>query len=248
MEMPQEKLVSSQEKHKELLSFFNLNEQEIVELKERITKAKGTIRMFVHPLYESWEDYRGLREYGPEEGFRRIARLSEDQTPPIFILEEHGDRSQHKLDKMINAANQKLYIVETLPGEGTLYPDESFPKDIVKYYTKYDSQNYEIDKQRAAETKIYEQKVFDFFAEKLKDLGVENVLIGGMYLWFHDSFMNTLDPEYNEISSGVTGCMAYPIKSLSKHLQVTVSHFTKPGRQKFIKKFGRTIGPQDHKS
>ncbi|MES2023228.1 MAG: hypothetical protein V4439_00945 [Patescibacteria group bacterium] len=250
-----EKSFQSQEKHEKFLSFFNLNEYELAELKERITKAKGTIRMFVHPFFDSLEPFSPLTTpkntfLGPGAIFTRLINLSDDKTPPQFILEEHGSTKLEKMTKGI--VNQKLYIIDTQPSSGVLHPDEALPSEISKLCPKFEGNRYysndkDYKLQYNKEQKIYEQKVFDFLAEKLKSLGVEKVLIGGMYLWIHDFRRESLDIN----SDFLDGCLFSPIKNLSKYLQVELSNFNKSGYNesqgnKFKKAFGKSVGPEQH--
>lgn len=90
--------------------FLHLSESEQEELKERIEKNDGLLRIFVHPFFEH-EDNGGRNRHSKiraiDRAIRKWIALESEQTPPILFMEEEHMVEKFK-DMLQGAAENKV--------------------------------------------------------------------------------------------------------------------------------------------
>jgi hypothetical protein len=201
-----------------------LNAEQISHLKERIEKSKGVIRMFMHPFYDKSYAFKSANnEQTPDsmrQGLKRLVRLPEEKTPPIFIFEEE-ENYLNLLEKLLADLNQDIYIIPTHRDSGRLSLKSH--DDVVKYLSNI----YESNKRN-----------YQILADKLADVGTKEILLGGMSLLIYKN-------EHPE-DTLVKGCVSSPLRLLSTRFPITISHFTHPDKNEFIEIFDRKIYPEDN--
>ena len=150
---PQEELVEHAET--EVASrgheLFGLNKNEIADLKEKIAKSEGTIRMFIHPsfglMYKnsetdsgmSDEDYTNAANTVMAATMKVLSAKSED-SPPVIILEDDEifQSCAAFYDKGSDSSGQDYYLIETQHSN----PAPKIPKgdgDKVEYMSDQES-------------------------------------------------------------------------------------------------------------
>ncbi len=109
------------------------NAQDVLELKERIAKYGGMIRIMVHPLFELNETNRAEvfpRAEETERGLRTLISKGKNNSPAIFIFEENKNmqQTQEYLQKEVKQADNTLYYVPTLSNDPRPHFSEPNPK------------------------------------------------------------------------------------------------------------------------
>lgn len=206
-------------------NFFDLNKEQLGELKKRVSDSQGTIRMLVHPFYTrptQFGFFDGDKELNSmQDGIKRLTKLTPDKTPPIFVLEEIG-RTDELLKSLQGNLNQDLYIIQTDEKSGAPFPEG----ELAEIRTHYDTV---ID---------YIPDAYNFISQKLGDLGVKRIVIGGMWLMVDR-------PSEDGKTLPLQGCVSPPLILFARKFKMTLSHFTFPDREKFIKKYGTNLLPHD---
>lgn len=76
---------------------FNLDNDQVIRLTERINKWNGLVRLFVHPLFEKWRaGSKGYQAYYSnfdrlleiESVLTRLLSMPEHKTPPLLVMQE----------------------------------------------------------------------------------------------------------------------------------------------------------------
>ncbi len=146
-----------------ILDLTELTQENGERLEERLRQCGGLIRIFVHPLYEKWRHgnwYRDKSEYIQlvriEEALIRLLSMSEEDAPPILILEEeaHEPTFERWLAREYQEGTRtKPYFIRTLP-------DNPTPAIVGES----------------------EADIWTRFRKLLKILGVKKILLGGLRL------------------------------------------------------------------
>jgi len=147
--------------------FLELTSEKSQELKARIEKWHGLVRMFVHPMYEKWrgheEQYRNDSKFAKliqiEQVLAKLLAMPEEKTPPIIIMEEKDyvvKLQQWLKENPVGSSQGGVYFVRTLP---------KFPTPWLKgrEYNDYAG-------------------AWEKLIETLDDCGVKKILMGGMRL------------------------------------------------------------------
>ncbi len=198
-----------------VLSLENLSDDERKKLQERIKSWKGSVRVFVHPFYEEYDEedfdiakpkivsrkehtyYKVFNEEHTEEDkLRRKEAMQQiliqfidapaGKVPPIFIFEEEGN-----LDGFINILNSRLSHI----------PSESL---------------YTISTLSTRPTPLWGK---NFISEELEKLKIKEFLIAGTYLELDDDKDGT---EYYQ------KCVGGVIRMLAKIGNVELSSLAYP--------------------
>ena len=184
--------IEKQEKF--VLNFFDLSEAEQEELKKRVLENKGSIRIMVHPYFmsKSAEQYKhGFKNRIGivETGFKRI--LETKSTTPVFLFEDIDeiDNTKKIILPSLVSSRKSLYLVPTLPNE---------PVPVTGVRGEHPDE------------------AWDLFINKLKEIGVQKIVIGGMYLYVDQ------DSEY------LSGCLGSAIKNLRPAFKVQISNLAHP--------------------
>ncbi|MES2315422.1 MAG: hypothetical protein V4486_01665 [Patescibacteria group bacterium] len=205
---PDSNLNSEKIKENPVQKIFSLTPQETLELKDRIEKNNGIVRIMVHPYYiaqkkmddpDVLEYYHLERIPTVERGFEKILK-TKSQTPTIlFESYDMVNRTKHIIEPILKKASNQIYLVET------------HPADPLPYFGS------------SPET---EGQEWALFIEKLKTLGVKRIIVGGMNLWT-DPLNTTGDLE---------GCVGRTIDVLRNHFEVQTSSLASPDSRKNFKK------------
>lgn len=211
----------------ELVSFWNVNNQERDVLKERIKSSQGEVLVFVHPYfnYEKTKLYTTETLVGLREGFKKLVSEPASKTPPILVLEER-DNVQTLKDIIGQVQKQSVYYLPTLESKGRLFPEQQFPEEIQELHNLNED--------------TYHRKSFTFLSSKLKELGVSKIQLGGMFLDVYTPGGKT--PA--SLKEGTSGCASDALVELAKKFPVTLSKLTHPDYDTFVKYFGQTVGPK----
>lgn len=158
---PKQELKKAPEYGHDLL---NLSAPEMEQLKSRIEKWKGLVRMFVHPMYEKWrvgrehyaDDPKNVELLQIEDTLAKLLAMPEDKTPPMIILEEA--KYVKKLESWLKENPQGnsqngVYFVETLLNQ----PEPKIQGEFL-------------------------DGAWKILSDKLTELGVKKILMGGMQL------------------------------------------------------------------
>ena len=223
-------------------NIWELAPEEAAELKARIHENQGLVRIFVHPFFElfrhpdSYESPRyhlenpRVREI--ETVIQRILEKEPERPPPLLVLEEQVNMQQTSgfLDFLSKESGNRSYLVPTRDASPC-------PKLTPRGKT---------DRTPAEEawTKLI---------ERLKELGMERALVGGMYLVLEKAGQ---DPEWDKVFENYredraaqgaqetdynpARCVGWTIGQLTKAgIKVEVSNLTHPhSRTDMLKREG----------
>lgn len=116
---------------------FELTSEEVVDLKERVDKWNGVIRVFVHPFFIEHGYAKQTHHHFPNQErtgnvLKRLVSKHESKTPPILILQE--SESIDKAGKELEKSSQRVLIVQTVENDPDLDHGRSF--DDLKEFLK----------------------------------------------------------------------------------------------------------------
>lgn len=181
-------------------SFFELDEAKQKLLEAEINQNRGLVRIFVHPYYDVYDSTVSLND-SKKAGLVRngLVKVIEKNgnNIPLLVMEETGKESKTagKLKSLIDPnINAKIYFIPTKDGFST--------------------------PQIPNQPKIDDYKRWKILVDKLEELGVKKILIGGMFLW--------IDSRGRDEEMTGDGCLGAAIKKLSPHFEVKISNFSNP--------------------
>lgn len=159
------------ENAEKIKDIFELDEQGKKDLAEKVKKAKGLVRVFVHPYYI----YSGEDDPAPEKidnidkGLKIMAMTDAKNVPPVIVMEEQGkvaDLSRLIAPKDFDSGiseriRNDVYVIPTVKGD-------SWPMADIKVMLN--------------SRKPDKEKEWVNLIRQFKELGVQRILIGGMYL------------------------------------------------------------------
>lgn len=188
---------------------FFLTEEQQKNLREKIRRNNGAVRIMIHPYYvqQKYLTDKDIKKYfSPgrvgvvEEGFKRLLRTKTDV--PIFLFEAYDqiDNTKSLISQNIRDGNE-IYIVPT-------FSDDSLP-----YFGKRNNLTGEEWKE---------------FAKIIKNLGVEKIIIGGMYLMVGEDMISKKGSQF------LNGCVGVAINNLKGSFNIQVSSLTGPDSRKDI--------------
>jgi len=204
----QENKTFSQEVIQEYLGLASL--EDLHDLKNRIEKVQGHIRIVVHPFFSRGREYSPGKE-GHEDAYANAQRvidtvLKRDHSSPVFLFED-ADRATFPVlpegvprTSLITLPTYAEIGIPMVEGIGADHP--TWRKGFMTYVYNKSQQN----PQEAAY--IFDRilaKSFDYLSEIFKYLGVKSVTTSGMYLGVDTN---------NEVS--LTGCLGDFITELRK--------------------------------
>lgn len=179
---------------------FQLSEEQKAELADKIKGDNGLVRMFVHPYYEV--------EDGPDKSQNRVdqvlSAVLENKSAPATIIMEDYEQIERLYELIKAKAQDDVYIAPSFQSRGEPYPTDESKLDILS------DDNWQI------------------FTQLLKELGVESVFLGGMYVLPNN--VASKRPDYS-------GCMGSAFNHLSEYFKVTISNGSNFTRQE-LKDFG----------
>lgn len=208
----------AEQKHGAVRLFFEMDKKTEVSLKERIEKAKGLVRIFVHPDFERYsrfedikdrpEDVKKLRE--AEQIFRKILSSKSETMPPLFIFEDGASNEdfEEKEEQFRKLAANDTFIIRT----SFANPD---PLPIGKERTYRWPDLKDVEKSRGEQFFMWQ-----WLIEELKKLGVKKILLGGL------EFYVTGDKNKNH-----SGCMGTAMNKLKAHFEIEISTLTWPDKR-----------------
>ncbi len=167
-ELPEKAIEAEKEATLEL---FSLNEEQSAELKKRIEKFHGLVRIFIHPDTISPDEYS-------KQFLGFVMTISSENSPPIIFLEDHNHVEGFKEDfeLMRDKLPNPIYFAETLPRfPYPIFPGDTVPNEIVEF------REMPLEQQKNA------VKGMRTLAIILRNLGVKKVLVGGANLEIDDS-------------------------------------------------------------
>ena len=198
-------------------NFLELDEYGRNRFAGRVRSNNGTVRVIVHPYYES---YHHPERYEPqseqiEQALHKMVRNNGVKSTPIIIFEEQQNipTTQRSLGRHLpiseeqRKANGELYFVPT-------YKDDSEPK-----FTPLGDSG----------RKPPEPMNWQRLADRLKQGGVKEILLSGMYL-MTPKYRN--DPRFIE-DNGKTfqGCVNGVVQYLGREFTIEVSHLNFPANR-----------------
>jgi len=209
-------------KHGAVRLFFEMDKKTEVSLKERIEKAKGLIRVFIHPDFERYSEFENIKDQ-PEDieklkeaevVFRKILSSESETVPPLFIFEDGVDNNdfEGKEKRLGELATQDVYIIRTTfanPDPLPLGQERTYSWNL---FTKIGDEEKSL--------------MWKWLIEEFKKLGVKKILLGGL------EFYVTGDKDKSH-----SGCMGTAMNKLKEHgFDVEISALTWPsGREDALK-------------
>lgn len=194
--------------------FFELTQEKESALQERIAKANGLVRIFVHPDFKQYSEFKDIKEdpeavkrlQEAENAFKRILSSDSESLPPVFVFEGGRDKDQFekKEDDLRTIAKKDVIVIRTeLANPNPLYPDRQ--------------RNYRwhlLDISDEERKQMWELVIHGF-----KRWGVKKILIAGMELY--------VSPE-ESVEHG--GCLGAAISTLKEHFEIKISLLTWPDK------------------
>lgn len=165
---------------------LHLAPEELTSLQERLAKFDGTMRIFIHPLYNQYRGtYQKSKENTPvieknkkvQEFLQTILGTNLDQCPPTLLMEEGSVSVRDGADikhcpimpdlkelykTWMQDSDNEIYLAQT--GEATGTP---LTLDIPPGVEQDDFIN------------CHQDEMWDRFAGKLKQAGVKKIILGG---------------------------------------------------------------------
>ncbi len=195
-----------------LHEIFSLSSEDAGRLRDRINAFNGLIRIFIHPYYERIRGNLLSRPPYPTAEvakkkelhyvLSRMAKLDSDKTPPIFLFEEAAgiDRLRERFREELQ---NEIYVVPTQDGR---------PEPKVEDNPGLEK-NPDISKRN-----------WDAFRKVLKGVGVQRILIGGMYFEVDptrtkEKFSDMRDP-------ALAQCVGVAVNFLQDEFQIELSNLT----------------------
>lgn len=189
---------------------LNLDASKAEQLKTRIKKWQGLVRMFVHPMFEKWrwgDEYPGhphkAELFQIEEVLAKLLAMPEEKTPAMIIFEEvkHLEELKCWLKENPQGISQNgVYFVATGPKPGSPTPDVR-GKD--------------------------EKEAWKTLSDKLTELGVKKILMAGQQL-----DVSEFKQDWTEKGPWVARCVGIALSHLSKDkagkFEVELSALTMP--------------------
>lgn len=218
-----------------VLEFFELPVKEKYKLKDRIAHHGGIVRLFVHPHYNDYANFeekkgnlklaKKLRQM--ELAFEKIISLPPEEVPPIVII--YGIEG---LAEIMEINGQPIELEEYKEKVVNIKRLGDYIKNRVK---KYEVANdiFIIPATLLDPTPIIggyvkdEVEAWSKFRDKLKDLDVKKIIIGGAEL--HIPHPALIDEEnYKQgkkinIMKELAGCMGKTINELSDSFVIELS-------------------------
>jgi len=202
-------------------NFFELTNEQVDSIKDRVAAFKGHARIVVHPyagefpfgMIPEERRIRPEKEEAINRALLRWADASVEDSPPILIFEEEDriDDLMTRLEKQTELNNQ-FYIVPTFSmwSDIKLSPGEQIGKadhwgDAIK---------------------------------KLKGLGVTNIIVGGKYL-------SVVDSPNHESGRVLSACVGNVLNRLSPMFDVELSHLSYSDSRKELKEIEMRRGAHD---
>jgi hypothetical protein len=184
------------EKVKEL---FELTPEEKESLKEKIENSDGLVRVFVHPYYvlprQGDEEFLIEKTGKIDNALKVMAFTETENTPPAFVMEEYDkiDRLASLIATDKNGEPEKIrneiYAIPTIKGDSApvvdFKPMQTVPHEKVKWAN---------------------------LIKQFEELGVEKILIGGMFLGLPGS-----EP---------SACVGHAINHLKNDFNMELSNLT----------------------
>ncbi len=145
---------------------FKLDENQLIDLKERIEKSNGLIRVFIH------QDSISQTEY-PKQALGIQKTAMSEVSPPIIFLEDcnYLDKFRKNIESIQGGLPNSVYFVETYPS----FPYPIFPGSPMSHETKS-------FKEMSTEEQDGAIKGMRFLGHIFNILGVKKILVGGANL------------------------------------------------------------------
>lgn len=194
---------------------LSLSESESRELKQRIDKWKGVVRVFVHPYFieasyprESHKDFPGHEITG--KAVEQLIGEPVSKTPPIFIFEEIG-RINETTEKLSGIKGQPAFMIAT-ETSGIKFADKEWNYDRLK----------------------------NLFAT----LGIKRIIVAGQFLGIFPNTLvdkgNLLIPQgfgLEEYKPWMNGCAGEVIDSLQdSRFSIELSNFNYPDSKRDLRR------------
>lgn len=210
--------------HLENLLEFDVThpDERVLELKERLQKNRGAMRVIVHPYYEA--NLNAERHANPEyqkrnpniaiveQGLIKMIEMASEKSPPIVIFEDKHD---------LTTTTKRLcpYLEKS---KGTIYVVPTHWHDPAPQYSNVDDspdgpyQELETMKKERGEH-------WEKFLEMLRSLGVKSIVVGGMLL----------EDKGDESSIILKQCVADAAEHL-REFSPKISNFSHPVNRAYI--------------
>ncbi|MES2059638.1 MAG: hypothetical protein V4438_01255 [Patescibacteria group bacterium] len=210
-----------EEVKKKIFRFSEIGDDKMVELKERVKRSEGEVKVFVHPFYleyplkeprkmqEGFQYTSGIlksREYkidGIKKSLIDLLRRDKKDTPPVFLFEEEIYTVQMieiLAEEIGENMRNEVMLVQTNFGNGYVGSNENEPK----------------------------------IHERFSDLGAKAFQISGM----------ALSMEFSQDYVHYGQCVSHAIRYLREFAPIQLSGLTYPYDRLDDKKHGGDI-PQD---
>ena len=162
-ESPQNKIEKKDSFAHEL---FKLDENQLVDLRERIEKNKGLIRVFIH------QDSISQAKY-PKQALGIQKTTMSEVSPPIIFLEDcnYLDGFRKNIDSIQENLPNSVYFVETYPS----FPYPIFPGSPSSHEPKSFNEMSEAEQDGTIKGMRFLGHIFNI-------LGVKKILVGGANL------------------------------------------------------------------
>ncbi len=215
--------------------FFLMSEEKRNELKERIKRSRGKAFLFVHP---SWANEN---EYGPDpetkkrvlsvrEGLHALSQLESEDLPPIFVLEKDATGKDYD-GPYGSRTKQDLYYIPTEDG-GPQPVYKAYIREMVKTESGGSQRIGKINNVRIKRS----ESNWEILANRLKEVGVEEIIIGGADLTFRTSDWDENKKLIKDDLEFLRYCVGGTIRKLAPHFnKIIISRFTAPVSRQEVK-------------
>ena len=197
-----------------VIDFLNLSPEEQVELKDKIEKANGQVRLFVHPNFEKYakdedEEKKKERAIRVEKGFQRLLKSSDKKKLPIFIFVSAADKKD--FEEKIKDLERKVKPVDEIYYVRTQFAN---PTPLDPYHNdSYQWMSFSL-KRKIGDSDL----MWEMTTDQLEDVGVKQILIGGAELYA------------DEDSDIYSGCLGAAVDNLKERFQIKYSRMTWPDK------------------
>lgn len=215
--------------------FFLMSQEKRSELAERIKRSRGKVFLFVHPSWANENEYGSdpdtkQRVRSVREGLSALSQLESEDIPPIFVLEK--DVTGKDYDGPYGSrTKQDLYYIPT---------EDDGPQPVYKAYNREMVRTEGGGSQRVG--KINNVRIkrsesnWEILANRLKEVGVEEIIIGGADLTFRASDWDENKELIKDDLEFLRFCVGGTIRKLAPHFRrIIVSRFTAPVSRQEVK-------------
>lgn len=224
--------------------FLHLSDQEIADLRGRLDKFDGTMRIFVHPAYRIYRDTEGRtdRQRAVDSKLSsdiltflvKTLRTNKEECPPILVMDEHIEGEN--IDEQL----KQLYEETTAESNNEIYTARTAENNPTPIFEEIpgggDEKNY-IDE--------HYDELWSRFLDILSGVGVKKVILAGSdfkirsraeldaltdedLAGYKPFIRQRKKPDTKRLDYVPSDCAGHAAAILARRFKVELSHFTLP--------------------